>query len=279
MQIRLRNGCYRHVAAIENDLIESFVTTAVLCIRESVSRKKSPMSMKRVGRAMASNGNSNALEDASVGAPQEENQLADHLRFVRDSHATALVATSNTEHLTRLFGLAQPVERSLQSVAVSDPEQDPDRATARQKLACLLAAVGRNNLQNAFTSKSVTSDKLPTLGATVKCNGETATHAKEVRRVDHAIAELKGKEVKVKFTCGAVVKKCTSIDLLIRGMFIAPSVLRVVMSGRSVSARSKLSLPNTKQAMTLSGFSLDVLDEWILVLAAKHADDPFWHVE
>ena len=205
VQIRLRNGFYRYVAALENDLIESFVTAAVLSIRSSVSRKKSPVSMKRVARTMASNkGTPSANEGADASNKprvlDEETDLADHLRIVRDLYATALVAVSDTAQMSLLLGLSQPVERPLNSMPVVDPEQDPARAEARQKLSSLLLAVGKDELQNTFPVQNVISG--PTARLTLRCGGEIVSYTRKVRRTDHVVAPWRRKDIKVKFLCG-----------------------------------------------------------------------------
>jgi hypothetical protein len=251
VQMRLRKGYYRHVAAIENDLIESFVTAVVLLIKESVSRKKSPLSMKRIARALGLNKesvNASTEESADEPAPaavfEQESQLADNLRLVRDLYATALVATSHTGHMAALFGLVQPVEISLEALRASDLEQDPVRAEARQKLACLLIAVGKDRARNTFPSKNLTSESLPTMRLKITCGGEIVSHRKQVMRIDHCTADWNDETVKVKFISGnKVVPFLRKID---------PEVLP--LSGKKSAKREIKHIVETSVAIKPSDF-------------------------
>ena len=87
----------------------------------------------------------------------EESNLANHLRLIRDLYARALVAASDTAQMSLLLRLSRPVEEPLTALPVVDPEQDPARAEAGQKLSSLLFAVGKDQHQNIFPCQSMIS--------------------------------------------------------------------------------------------------------------------------
>ena len=209
IQIRLRNGYYRNVAAIENDLIESFVSTAILHLRGAARRKKAPVSVKRIARSMASNkvgaNSSKDDSDETVAIPaifEEENTLIEHLRNIRELYATALVAASDTVYLSHLFGLSEPVESLVEKIDAKNPEQDPARAAARQKLSYLLAAVGKDQLQNSFQTSGPTLGGVPTVQVQLRCGGDIVSYNTSVKRIASRVAEWKGNDIKVKIRCG-----------------------------------------------------------------------------
>lgn len=176
VQIRLRNCIYRHKAAVENDLVEAFLSTAVALVSEAASRKRSPVSVVTIALALAS------IPENSDGIPlvselesiNEETAWVQRLRHIRALYAAALVSVTNVFHAERVFGLAQyptpkPIEGTIQ-------DKDPFRVAARQKLSYLVSSLARDECLNTFGG-DVNDDSLPLITLTIRYCGNLASFA------------------------------------------------------------------------------------------------------
>jgi hypothetical protein len=60
--LRVRSGYYRQIAALNNDIIEAYVSSVLFVLYEPALRKTNPLSMRKIARFMASSkGNSGAV--------------------------------------------------------------------------------------------------------------------------------------------------------------------------------------------------------------------------
>lgn len=196
---RLMSGHYRHLTAIENDIVESFVTTAVLAIKEVVQRKRSGVTMRKLARLLCS---AKIGEEAQIGS-EEDLSLLQRVLYIRDLHATALAASRHPAHVALVFGLVNVPSVKVQPVPIlaQEREQNPVRADARQRLENLLTAIGRDHAENIFPNMMWTHAELPTGKLRVVCGGERFTYTKQVKMVTQREASWNENLVKVKFIC------------------------------------------------------------------------------
>jgi hypothetical protein len=196
VQLRLKKGYYRSRQAISNDIVEAFVSSVITLMFEPVNRKKSPVLGKRVVRmSTKATIEGQSTSDADNTLVEEECELAFRIKQLRDTHAMALVAVTDTTHFERLFGLDRvgvlPPTVSGSQKKGSSAAKDPVREEARQKLALLLEAVGKDQLLNVFGQKfhgeraSVPKTKL-----TIMSEGLPVARAKYYKRVSVTPAEL-----------------------------------------------------------------------------------------
>jgi hypothetical protein len=54
IQLRLKHGYYRQTAALQNDLIEAYATSVLFVLSEPASRKRSPLSIRKITRYLSS---------------------------------------------------------------------------------------------------------------------------------------------------------------------------------------------------------------------------------
>ena len=198
----IRNGHYRTSAAVESDILESFITTVSLILKD-IARKK--LSMKRISKSVAGH-ISNKNNDLPSCITDEETHIAQRLGRIRDLHAIAMTATSFAGQLGCMFGLTKRSENLSQVLNTSDPVQEPKRAEARARLSELLSAVGRDK---SHKTKAI----VPTIKVRIKVDGEDISCTKQVTIIDRCIAEMNEKEIKVKLTSdGQVVPFYKEID-------------------------------------------------------------------
>jgi hypothetical protein len=233
VQLRLKNGYYRDRAGVENDLVESYVCTVSMLLSESFSRKKSPISMRRVARSVSSvkwkakeqsegvtdgtastcaddsskndteNVASNANPSVADRVLDEEAAWKDRLCRIRELYAVALLSVSETAHAERVLGLVgRPSLAPPDPVATSEPQQDPVQRDARQKLRYLLSAIGKDPLSESFRAKKADDIVYPPVEVSVVCNGKTVEYDRFVSTLTRATADMNGKTISVKIVCG-----------------------------------------------------------------------------
>lgn len=201
VQLRIRNNFYRHKAAIENDIVEAYLYTMFALLVEPASRKRSPLSIERVARfllVITKNIDGTRL-DSEYAMMNEEFAWAQRLRTVQALYATALVSVSDTSHVERAFGL---VGYSPPKPTKECDDQDLIRVAARQSLAFLVSAFGREKFLNVFHGEGK-EDLVPQIKLTIKCGGELFTFSKDRFSPSGAqlLARLNDTTVKVNLIC------------------------------------------------------------------------------
>jgi len=217
IQLRLRNGYYRHEAALENDLAEAYLCTAFMMLSGAATRKRSPVSVRRVARSLSSK-KENVVDNANIDAKlkDEETEWVQRIRNVRELYSAALVSVSDTIHTERVFGLVAPSQAKPVQEA-----QDPDsnRAAARHKITYILRSIYRDECLNAFGDAQEWG--LPMMKLTIKCNGEpltfdSKTHSVSVSPLQAQLAVAAGAEKlwNVKIVCGGQPVSFGSVSLV-----------------------------------------------------------------
>ena len=209
--LRLEKGYYRHRSAIENDIIEAYVTCCLLTIGEAASRKRSSVSLKRLTRLVLSEGDSDFCE----GMTQTEENLTKGFRVFRDLHSMALFAVVDSSNFQCLAGLNRLPTHGVSAPLPSVVSSDPVRASLRRKLEWLLLAVGKDKLENEYRSSIESSRGSPRIK--VVCNGAPVTAVKIYRRQTHLHAIWNSALVKTRILCNKKVmssKTLASVDII-----------------------------------------------------------------
>lgn len=193
---RIVNGYYRHEAAAQNDIIESYVATTFMLLSESALDKKDPVSIKKVARLL------NTKKDNAEGSmnfSDLEVEWARRLRYIRAVHATALVMISDTDHVERVFGLAGDPDSISRPVDLED--QDSVRVAARNKLGFIIRALGKDEILNYFAGDGK-DPALPVLKVRMRCdNDDLEFNADTDFDVPAPPAVFHGQDVKVRMIC------------------------------------------------------------------------------
>lgn len=186
--LRLSHRFYRHKAAVLNDIAEAYINQVTLLLSEAASRKKSPVSLKRIARtlSLASSIRKRADHDAPV---DEEFGWVDRLQKIRNLHSMALVSVSEPALIELLYGLSSYGTPSIK------PTISTERTTARLKLGVLLSAIAKDQIQKPTNSLLMTK-------IVVKCGEEQVFCSKYFAPVSHMIAERNGRASKVRVVCG-----------------------------------------------------------------------------
>lgn len=196
--LRLGRRFYRHTAAIENDVVEAYINQVALLISDATSRRKSPVSMRRIASGLC------IIQDAWTGKDTSESQLTSeeldylkHIAKIRDLHAMALFAVSETSHFERLLGLlpSKASSAELGALASTTSLLDPTRARTRERIEMLLSAVAKDLVQRS-------SNRAITTKIVVRCGGEIVSNTRYFATVSRAEAILGGSSALVKVVCG-----------------------------------------------------------------------------
>jgi Bromodomain len=144
--LKLQNRFYRHKSAIENDIVEGYVSIVVTTLSDAATRKKAPVSIKRIAHCIAHG--QNYSTDTSIS--DEEMLCLKQIHPMRSLYAAALLSVSGGVLAERIFGLfnSLPPKRIVDSAW----EQDESRTSARQQLAYLTSIFGRDRCLNSFSS-------------------------------------------------------------------------------------------------------------------------------
>jgi hypothetical protein len=200
--LRVQSGFYRHRLAVQNDVVESYVSSVGLLLSRPVTRRKSPISVKRVSRLLAKG--DKAIDASDSAEPtdvvkKEEMELASRIRYIRDLHAMALLAITETNIVEVLFGLPKPNSMTVSSATTrKSAPKDPVRQEARQKLRILIDAFGRDELENTFGpvrtrfigEKIGDGNRRVDTSLTVICDGKQVSHASYFREIEQITAKL-----------------------------------------------------------------------------------------
>lgn len=192
--LRLQNGYYRHKAAVESDLVESYLNSVYTLIFDAANKKKSPISLRKVARALS------VKKDASIeitGQNKEENEefWAQRLQIVRELHAAALVSVSDTVHVERVFALSSSPKNTLQQPTMQ--QEDPGRQMARRSIDHILAAFGKDELLNTF-QRSPNDTNMPIMKVKIISGDKVAAFRKEAKPL---FAHFNNKDVRIKVVC------------------------------------------------------------------------------
>jgi hypothetical protein len=227
VQLRLKKGYYRHKAAVENDIVEAYVCVVFMLLSEAASRKKSPISIKRVvrslsrksreegkstdtessthgdgsnGKSSESHGSTSANSTLTNRVMEEEAEWLTRLYRIRELYSVAIVSWSDTTHTERVFGLTSSIA-SLDQGVFQAPPQDPIQAEASQKLEHILSAIGKDRHSNKSRTRSVDEYSYPPVKVKIMCNGRVVEYDKYAVTLTHAIAEKDGRDIRVTVVC------------------------------------------------------------------------------
>jgi hypothetical protein len=192
--IRLQNGYYRHKAAVESDLVESYLNSVFMIIFDAATKKKAPISVRKVARALS------VKKDASIANIIQNNEENDEfwvqrLLIVRELHAAAIVSVSDTVHVERIFALSSSEKSTLKQPTMQ--KEDPSRQMARRSIDNILAAFGKDELLNNF-QRSSNDTNMPIVKVRVVSGNKVVAFRKEAKPLS---AQFKGKDVSVKVVC------------------------------------------------------------------------------
>ena len=191
--LRLENRYYRHREAVENDIIEAYISICFLLLGRDAGRKKNPLSMKRIARnlSLTKPRGRPPLNPENAVESSEEDKWIGKMEHVRELYATALLCISNTQMVERLNGLNQQEVTDPKPMNQPLVSEDPKRAEARKKLAHILMAFGRDPLVNR--SSALSSGRL----LKVTCGGENVAVERHFQKVSVVPAQVGEKEVSV----------------------------------------------------------------------------------
>lgn len=241
IRLRLRNGYYRSRAAVENDIIEGFSSVCFMLVAEAANEKKSPLSMKKLAKLLASNKSKSA--EALAGSRDEDvllNFWLEKLLPIRDLYGVALAAVSDTERFERINGLHYKRVPDIDVQAVTPKEkQNFVQIEARQRLRRLIEAVKKDPLSEEFNRRGSGESPVPFTKLSVICNGEKTEYEKFMRTLKYALARREAKDVKVKILCDRKevhfdreVYGKTSMNALFNGSDV---VLKVMVNGEEIA--------------------------------------------
>jgi hypothetical protein len=195
--LRLNSGYYRRKSAIENDVAEAYVNQVAFLVSDSASRRKSPVSIRRIAKYLST------IQDELAGVDlcsmetfptEEEISLAKQILRIRELHSMSLLAINETSHFERLLGL---IQSRPSPTTIAGPAMDLSRARAREKIETLLAAVAKDLVQK--------SNRAVTTKIVVRCGGEPVHSTRYFSTVARAEAIVHEISVSVKITRGGKV--------------------------------------------------------------------------
>ena len=198
--LRLENRYYRHREAVQNDIIEAYASICFLLLARDASRKKEPISIRRLARhiSIVKLKGRSSLNAENAATPVEEDIWVAKLEQILDLYATALVCISNTRIVETLFGLVSLATTDSDAIVQGPPSEDPVRADARNKLAHLLLAFGKDLLMNRVVLDS--RGGIPQRRLKVVCAGSPVCVERYYEKISRVAAEFAGKDVSVKVT-------------------------------------------------------------------------------
>lgn len=98
--LRLKKGYYRHKEAVENDIVEAYISAVILRLMVVAGRKKTPVSVKRIARRLVSNrfvSEEDLQKENDEGTVEaEELSWATQIQKFRELFGMALVSVSET---------------------------------------------------------------------------------------------------------------------------------------------------------------------------------------
>ena len=132
--LRVRSGYYRQIAALHNDIIESYVASVLFVLFKPALRKKEPLSMRKIARFMASpKGNSGVVSYSKISkkkAPKaDESTSAEAEEKSSDkqvSKSTSSLFSLNEEE-TQLVARIDKVRRLYATVSFGECLVDVER--------------------------------------------------------------------------------------------------------------------------------------------------------
>ena len=247
IRLRLASGFYRNVIAVVNDISESYVTSVLYLLSGPAFRKNDRISMRKITKYLASSkgngkmskmalGNKPSKKKSADGAEEgpetkkkkkdsakeeddsperfteEEQMLINRISQIRILHASAIVFSTETVHVERLFclkavvsNLPPPPVREIKPVDDSI-EYTPEQQAAVNSIRYLMQALGKTTI--SIRSKNSQSQ---VYSIRVTCGGQVITeYGQKEKQEDgvtyyepaYAVARLKdSSRVKVRIIC------------------------------------------------------------------------------
>ena len=241
IRLRLLSGFYRFRMALENDLVEAYSSACLLLLSEEATQKKSPLSVKKVTKMLASLKGRDTKQDESneiVGAEDQRiKEWAERLRPIRELYSAALTAVSDMEKFERLNGLHVKVMPVFEVKSTAPKEKQTDvQVQAREKLRIILDAIGKDPLSEEFHKSAGTHH--PKLG--VICDGQRIEYTKYMTTIKKAVATMHEKDVKVKILSkGAEVHADREVPrkpaVAVAALGVSEVKVKVIADGEEVS--------------------------------------------
>ena len=180
ISLKIKCGFYRHIAAIENDVIEAYISIVYSVLFEAATRKKTAISIRRISQLVTRE----KSECSDIGV--EEQDYMSQIHHIRRLYGTALVAVLDVERTQRVFGLSRssPPKRNL----YVPKKEDSNQVYARQRLEHLVMALRRENT-NISSNEVEGKDGMP-------CVTLNIVFSKPAKR-EHLVAKKGGSRVKV----------------------------------------------------------------------------------
>jgi len=197
---KLRAGMYIHAVHLENEIIESFLTVAILGMFELAGGKKPVVSATRVCRLVSS---AKTLDHFAEKYYDDEIILAERIRFIRDTYAAALLGVYHSAEVAALYGLKGAT--TLEATAINeeeDPPEDSSKVAARRKLDVFLRAIGRERYHTSSRLMRADSEFFPSVNVSIVAGDKVFTHPDQVVRIDTRPVVLREERKKVKVFCG-----------------------------------------------------------------------------
>jgi hypothetical protein len=156
VSIKLQGGFYRHIAALETDLIEAYVATVISHTFQVVTRKKSPITLRRLAYLVSFSKSYRPC----LGMNFEEQAFVADMHRIRSLYGASLLALLDINRAQRVFGLSNSIPPKREEYVMN--EKDKTLLEARQKLGFLVATLRNEN------STVVSETKLPRIALTIK---------------------------------------------------------------------------------------------------------------
>ena len=182
ISVKIRSGFYRHTAAIENDVIEAYLSTVYSLLFEASTRKKAAISIRRISQLVAGD-----IDNSDVSV--EEQSYMSQIQRVRGLYGIALLAVLDVARAQRVFGLTKsvPPKRCINELE----NEDMKYVTARQTLEHLVLVLRRENCTGNNSSNVVEKNvRMP-----------SATLNIILSKADHLIAQQGDAFLKVNILC------------------------------------------------------------------------------
>ena len=195
--LRIDASYYRQRIAIENDIIESFISLAAAFLSAQSKKTKQRTLSERMATELL---NAVTSEDAALSL--EGSDVLDHLLAVCDTHATLLLAVSKCDVFDLINGLTGQPELADTVATPSDeePSETEQQVDARLRVQLLLSALGEDE-QLGVPRLKLDVTKQPDVRFKVTAGGKVVTRERFMSKTDSLEATVNGDSVQVSVLC------------------------------------------------------------------------------